>query len=373
MAFDELIREDAASSIRMKKTPEGYLRGEAVVSRTGVFTYRNDDGSYRYELRHPDDIITQSTLDSLRQIPITMDHPSSLVTAETAKALAIGYTGDNVRVDGPNIIVGFTITDQDAVKAIEAGKRGLSLGYRVGDLVREDGTYKGQKYTHRQTGTIINHLAVCASGRAGSAASIRLDGVPVQIEPLTEEEPGMGENVNMVSVRLDNLDYQAAPEVANAYNREKARADAAETQAEQVRADAQAQVDKMKAERDDAASQLEALKARFDSDVAEGVALRSEASGLLKDPNSILRTDSARQIHEKVIKERQPDFDASKESDDYVRARYDAIVLRASEENAAGQVRQATPMGKGTEPQKRYDSASMIEAMRAQSLPKEMN
>jgi hypothetical protein len=38
------IRFDSVRLPKMTKTKEGYLRGEAVVSRTGVFKYRNADG-----------------------------------------------------------------------------------------------------------------------------------------------------------------------------------------------------------------------------------------------------------------------------------------------------------------------------------------
>mgnify|MGYP000088398843 FL=1 len=37
-------------------TDEGFLKTTAITTRTGVFTYKNLDGSLRKELRHPDDV-----------------------------------------------------------------------------------------------------------------------------------------------------------------------------------------------------------------------------------------------------------------------------------------------------------------------------
>ena len=69
------IRFDSIKLPKMIKTKEGYLRGEAVVSRAGVFKYRNVDGSVRGELRHPDNIFKIDSLETLKMIPITNDHP----------------------------------------------------------------------------------------------------------------------------------------------------------------------------------------------------------------------------------------------------------------------------------------------------------
>ncbi|QDP67006.1 MAG: hypothetical protein Unbinned3138contig1000_48 [Prokaryotic dsDNA virus sp.] len=358
------IRLDRGNLLRFERTPEGYLRGEAVVSRTGVFPYRNDDGSLRYELRHPDDILTQDTLDSIRGIPVTMDHPSELVNADNAKSLTIGYVGDNVRIDGPNIIANFTVTDAEAIRQIEAGKRGLSLGYRVADLKRQDGEYNGQKFTHRQTGTTVNHLAVCVAGRVGNAARINLDGASVQIET-TSQENRMPDDVKLVTVNLDSLTYQAAPEVAQALTKETARADAAEVDAQKVRTDMQAEIDKVQAKLDEAEEQL---KQRSDDAIADQVKQRvtllAEAGTIVKDAADLVGK-SDREIREAVIATKYDGLDLSGKSDDYVTARYDGIIEAARDEPAKRQVQRTTPRNDadgGT----RTDSKAAFDAMRDQ-------
>ena len=202
-----VTRIDKATAPKFIETEEGYLRGRAVVSRVGVFRYRNADGTERLELRHPSEVLSQASLDSLKQIPLTLDHPAELVNADNVKDLAIGYTGDDVQVDGNNITVNFTVTNADAIKQIRAGTRELSLGYKL-DLTAENGNYDGQDYTHRQINVTYNHLAVVAKARAGAEARIHLDGASVLVETDQKEKP------MTVKVNLDGIAYDAAPEVA---------------------------------------------------------------------------------------------------------------------------------------------------------------
>ena len=366
MVADNHIRLDRGEMLRFTRTSEGYLRGEAVVSRTGVFPYLNNDGTTRWELRHPDDILTQATLDSIRGVPVTMDHPSELVTAENAKALTIGYVGDNVRIDGPNIIAGFTITDADAIRTVEAGKRGLSLGYVVNDLRVDAGEYNGQRHTHRQTGTLVNHLAVCTAGRVGTAARINLDGAAVMIE--TKEEKRMSDTPTLVAVNLDGLTYQAAPEVNRALDTATARADAAEAQIETVRADMQADLDKLQAKLDETTA---ALDERSDAAIAEQVAARvsllAEAGKFTGDSDLSGKTD--REIREAVILSRHDGLDLSGKSDDYVAARYDSVIEAARDDAAKKQVTQATQK-RGDAAEKRGDAIDRVKAAQAERFNK---
>jgi len=54
-----LIRFDSIPLPKMERTKEGYLRGQAVVSRSGVFSYMNMDGTIRGELRHPEEVFNR--------------------------------------------------------------------------------------------------------------------------------------------------------------------------------------------------------------------------------------------------------------------------------------------------------------------------
>ncbi|MBT8412476.1 MAG: DUF2213 domain-containing protein [Octadecabacter sp.] len=320
-----LTHFDKAPAPKFIETDEGYLRGRAIVSRVGVFRYRNADGTERMELRHPSDVLTQESLDSLKGIPLTMDHPPVLVDSENVKALAIGYTGDDVQVDGNNITVNFTITNADAITEIKAGKRELSLGYRL-DLLPEAGTYDGQDYTHRQVNVIYNHLAVVVKARAGAEARIHLDGASVLIETDHKETP------MTVKVNLDGIAYDAAPEVANALTKERERADKAEAEradAERTKADMQKEYDGLKGKMDALKEEMDAMK-EGNNDAAIAEAAKARVSLLAKAGKltnaDALADKSPREIMEAAIKARHDSLDLSDKSDDYVAARFDAAV-----------------------------------------------
>lgn len=159
-----------------KLTAEGYIRANAIVTRTGVFKYMNPDGSIRRELRHPDDVWNEDSISSMEMIPVTNGHPSErLVTAENAKRLTIGYTGETIKKSGQFVLANMVITDHEGVNAVvNHGRKELSLGYEV-DVNDEKGTYDGEEYDARQTNIRYNHLAIVDKARAGNEARIALD------------------------------------------------------------------------------------------------------------------------------------------------------------------------------------------------------
>jgi len=115
-----------------------------------------------------------SLIPSLKRIPITNDHPPEFVDSSNVHKYQVGHTGETYDVDNDQIIVSMTVTHQDAIDAIEAGKLELSMGYMV-DLKPENGDFKGQHYDARQLAPKYNHLAIVKRGRAGSAARMRID------------------------------------------------------------------------------------------------------------------------------------------------------------------------------------------------------
>src|SRR5210317_192489 len=112
---EKMKRYDQAELVgKISKTDEGYLRGSAIVTRTGVFDYLNADGSIRRELRHPDHVFSKDSLSSLKMIPVTNNHPDErMVNAQNADRLSIGQTGESVAVDGRYVIASMTITHSD--------------------------------------------------------------------------------------------------------------------------------------------------------------------------------------------------------------------------------------------------------------------
>jgi hypothetical protein len=194
-------------------TQEGYVKARAIVTRCGVFLYKNADGTIRKELRHPDDVLMPESLESIKMIPVVNGHPSErLVNADNAKKLAIGYTGELVEQQLPYIVANLLVTDKDAVQEIkDKRKNELSLGYTV-DLIPDSGTYYGEPYEYRQTNIRYNHLALVDQARAGPEARIALDGDDAE-EILKEE----AEVANKRKVKIDAEEYLLEDDAANKF------------------------------------------------------------------------------------------------------------------------------------------------------------
>ena len=314
---------DRSAMPKVTRTPEGFLRGEALVTRAGVFEYQNQDGSSRFELRHPDDVLNDS-LASLRMVPITVNHPNEPVTVDNAAELSVGTTGEYVQRDGNNVIVPLTITHADGIAAVESGKQELSLGYSL-ELVQEDGEYEGQKYTHRQKNICYNHLAIVDVARAGKAARLNLDGASVQV---ISTDASSTEESKMLKINIDGLQYDAAPEVDRHIQKLTARAD----EAEAVAKTANARADKAEAEKDAAQTQVKELQTKLDgaektlgTRVKARIDLVQKASRVV-NADELYKLDSDTAIMSAALKARHNDINLDGKSDDYVAARFDAMI-----------------------------------------------
>jgi len=304
------IRVDRIQFPVVKKTEEGYLKGEAIVSRSGVFKYRNLDGTERLELRHPDDIFTIDSLDTLKAIPITNDHPAVLVNSENIGSLAVGLTGETVKVDDEALIASINITHKDGIEAINRGKKELSLGYTL-DVIEEIGTYNGEKYTHRQTNVKYNHLALVEKARAGRSARINIDGALI-----SEEIIGQEKKMEEVQ-KLNKCD-----------DHEKTKKE--ETIMQERLDKAYATIDQLRQE----VADLKAI--RVDSLIAEQakkrIALLNKVSKFINTDDALDKTD--RQIMELVIKAKIPDLRLDDKADAYIEGRFDTILELADEKPA---------------------------------------
>lgn len=159
------------------RADQGHVRFDCYATRTGVFRYRDANGSERLELRHPDEVFNPDSLNSWGGLPLTLGHPPELVTPDNFQKYGVGTVGDEVDTSiNPYIRLVGNVQRSDAIKAIDKGIREISLGYTC-DVSEEAGTYNGEIYTHRQRNIRGNHMAIVPKGRAGSECAIRVDGV----------------------------------------------------------------------------------------------------------------------------------------------------------------------------------------------------
>lgn len=275
--FDTLSAPEWMIS-KFDTTEEGFLKGVASVTNIGVFPYLKADGSWEWELRHPDDVFAKESLDSLKMKPITNDHPDELVTPENIAKYQVGNIGNDIRAwDGIHVAVDMVIQKKDAIDAIVLGKRGFSCGYTC-DLVDESGTYLGVPYTKRQTNIRYNHLSLVNEGRAGEDARIKLDTTDAlrmdTADPRLHKQDAtnyVAENKtleetmdNLKTISIDSVDYQADEAVLNVLKDTKSTLSAKENELASVKADKatlEATRDSLKEKLDGVQKELEALKA----------------------------------------------------------------------------------------------------------------
>ncbi len=206
-----VMRYDRAP-LKATRTDEGYLVDTPVLTRTGVFEYRDGAGRVRREYRPPEEVFNADSLASLRGKPITDGHPGK-VNAQNVRQHMIGTALSAGRQDGQNMVGDIQIFDTGPV---DAGNKELSLGYEL-ELDETPGVSpQGEPYDIVQRHIRYNHLAVVKRGRAGNAR-LNLDAADAVTK--TDEEHDM----STVKIRLDNgLSYDAAPEVEQEINRLRA-------------------------------------------------------------------------------------------------------------------------------------------------------
>ena len=339
---------------KVYRTSEGYIKGTAIVTRTGIFKYVDNQGNIRLELRHPEDVLEEDSLESLKQIPITVEHPIVLVDSSNVKQLGVGLTGETVKIDGENIKTTVTITAIEGVEAINSGKEELSLGYTL-DLEEEEGIYNGQPYTHRQKNIRYNHLAIVERGRAGANARLNFDSFECGMildENITHERE------NMVKINIDNVDVEVDEAVKKSFDSLNARLDAEI----KSKSDIQKEVDSLKARLDEKEEELKkANEMNNDSVISEKAKARVE---LIAKAGKVVNIDglydlSDREIKLSVIKSRYDSLDLTDKSDDYVSARFDAIceALTNNDEAIKKQQSQAKEVN---EPKKNLDALELV-------------
>lgn len=324
-------------------TDEGFLKADAVVTRYGVFDYQNPDGTLRREYRPKEEVINDASLETMKMIPITNNHPEErLVNSENAKKLSVGYTGETISCDDCYVMARLIITDQETIDDIvKRGKKELSLGYTV-DLIDEKGDFEGERYDFKQSNIKYNHLSIVNSARAGSQARLNLDAQDaVEISKL-DEEARMAKR----KMRIDQEEMMVEGEVADYI--ERLLGDLKNLEDEKIRVEEEIKMiadklEKALAEKDAAKEDLDVMKeekqqlenekmdsAEINKMIRDRVKLLRNAEAFL-DKDVMERIDSMNdiEIKRKIIRSKSPNANLDGKSDVYISARYDAIMDEA--------------------------------------------
>lgn len=159
-------------------TPEGFLLCEDVpLARIGSQLYgshelpglRAKDGLIRI-MRDEDEVFRPQTIISFAGKPVTNDHPPEKVTPLNWRQYAVGTVSNPRRGDGVNFDESFLfgdllITDAQAIKDLQDGKREVSAGYDAEYEQTQDG--EGRQYN-----IVGNHVALVKKGRCGPLCMI---------------------------------------------------------------------------------------------------------------------------------------------------------------------------------------------------------
>jgi hypothetical protein len=340
----------------MTRTDEGYLKGDAIVTRTGIFLYKNPDGTIRKELRHPTDVFSRASMDTLKMIPVVLGHPDTIfVDSENVKDLQVGTLGESIFVDGDFVVASLVITDAEAIKAIEQGRRELSLGYVVNHDNLNGGDWEGQQYDFKQVNIRYNHLAIVNEARAGAMARLHLDQSDAfQTDQTDLTEVQMPDKLQKTVI--DGISYDAAPEVINRLDRETKRADAAEKTVNalvdikvgdatvQMTPDAKTAVEKLQGDRDGLKEKLDAAEKTTSPEAIQKAAVERQrivdAAKRVVDEETVKKLDGMNNVEimtETVVGNAPKDKrDAVRESlkdrdDGYIEGRFEQVADTLSE------------------------------------------
>lgn len=180
---------DLASAVIDQDT--GWLTVDGTAALVGVMAYDTGD-----EYVPPETL--EETAADLVGMPVTIEHPASQeLDSSTTRMHQVG-TVISSHFDGTRLRVKLRLTDNEAIAAIQSGKRELSPGYRVA-VDERNGAANGKNYKFVQVGRKYNHLALVDRARGGRAA--KLDS-----EDRHDMEP--------VSTMINGVEFLVAPEVA---------------------------------------------------------------------------------------------------------------------------------------------------------------
>lgn len=345
------------------KTDAGFLRFPIRATRVGIFKYLMPDGSIRRELRPPEEVFDEDSMATLAAVPITIKHPSELVTTENFSLHSVGLTGDQVvAVEDRFLDVFGTVGKKRAVDMIEDKiKKGdsqeVSCGYAC-EMEEKSGVWEGERYDAIQRNIRYNHVALVNRGRAGHEVKLRLDGDQAitydknikigedSMEKVTingktfEVEADLAKVLKadaQESIELDGEKFDVSPALAKAIKKsmkgkgeEKKKMDELEDEIKELKK----KNDTIEAKKDSLEDEVKELKEKTKSekmDADEIDALVEERSSVCETAKEVIGEEfkkdglSNLEIKKQVIAKINPDLKLDEKSEDYVNARFDAI------------------------------------------------
>lgn len=329
------LRLDAEFS-NTQETPQGGRIFQARLTRSGVFVYRNPDGSIVREYRPPSEVFSADSLATLQTAPVTREHPG-VVTAQNFRSVSRGNVlFGSVQREGDFAVGALVIQDSELLGDIDSGERTeISLGYQMVAVDTPGVTPEGEEYDRVQTSIKNNHVAVTKQGRAGPEVCLRLDAAGDCVDDTGDDSPPEFKGIfrgeqDMKSIVIGGVTYPlttpAEIEAAQkALERESARMDSisgtkdGEISAMKIRAEkAEAEVKRL--------LEVNRKLARFD---AEDMALIKKATAVMGADYSA-EGKTSEEIMREVVAKAFPDRPLDGKSLDYISGLFDSIKVEGN-------------------------------------------
>ncbi len=257
-------------------TPEGYLIDHPILTRVGIFEYKNPDGSIRRELRLPEEVFAPESLASYKGKPVILTHEAGMIDSDNVQQEQIGTILSEGTQDGDNVRAQIIIHD---ARKLDYGLRELSLGYSL-DLEEVPGEWQGQPYDAIQRNIRVNHLALVEKARAGDSARLNIDGEDTQAE----------KGGNTMSKRKDGLTPEEITQLVEEYKKRKEQRMQGQQPDNQPAADAEGEEDTPENQdegEETAADPVQEVKENRDRrDAAGDCETMDEANGMIAQQDS---------------------------------------------------------------------------------------
>lgn len=379
-----VLRFDRARwGAKTARTPQGFLRAPATLTRSGVFEYQTADGKKVRELRCDEEVFAQSSLDSLSSAPVTRGHPDSgMVTPENSKQLTVGFGSEKFERQDNMVAGAVTLMDAATIADAQAGKlKEISLGYQC-KIDSTSGRHPVHgEYDQIQRGIVYNHIALGGVdwGRAGGEVGLRLDDKAAVCVDVLDNSPQTNAQVSGADLVRKNdrrsavekliiggIEFEVSPQVAQAFKAESVRHDSEIKTIKSESEKLQGRFDAVNAELTTVKAKLAEAEdpKRFDSVLATRLDLITKAKKVLGE---VEIKGTGRQVMEQVLKHNAKDLDLTGKSDDYVAARFDALVenlgTRQADQGNAAEARAAALAAAAGNNAERFDSKKARERM----------
>lgn len=340
--LDKQVQKDG-----FKITAHGFMYADAFVTRAGIFEYytidENGNSVIIRELRPDSEVFAPESMDSLKLIPLTWQHPSEMITVENVKQYQTGTTGENISKEDEYVACKLMITDQNLISEIlrraEAGNSvELSCGYDCDVELIKGIDEKYGEYDAIQHNIRYNHLSIVDYGRAGREVKIKFDEGEQTMKKIKID------GFKTKLVKFDSIEVEVDEKVAPAV----------EALNEKIN-EVGAKVAEVETEKENVEKELEAEKGKAET-------LKAEVETLQKDKADLLNLDSERvkalvkdradmeamaekfdvdktlkmdEMKKEIIKKVRPSLNLDGKSVDYINATFETVVdvVNMDEEN----------------------------------------